>query len=711
MTFPRVPDSLSGTLLAALPIVVLDTETTGLDAAKDRVIEIGAYRPVFGRATEEADVFAMLVNPGLPIREASTRIHGITDADVTDAVSFPEAMAAFTDWAGPCILVGYSIGFDVAVLKAEHERAGLPWRPPRSLCVRLLTQLVVRNLPNPSLETTAEWLGVEITNRHRALGDALITGRLFQALLPALREKGIRTLAEAERACRTLSGTMMSEIQAGWVHPEATETGRSRNIADFARIDSFPYRHRVGDLMKSPPITIPAPRPLREALSMMVDHGISSLIVTRDAPDSPPGIVTERDILRAIQSQGGDALERPVETFATSPLICVHQEEFVYRALARMTHGGFRHLGVSGPDGGLVGVLSARDLLRQRADDAISLDDGIENAQSPEDLARVWSKLTTVAGALVYEDVDARSVATLISRELRALTQRACHLAESEMLEQGLGPPPVPYAMMVLGSGGRGESLLAMDQDNAIVFPQGAADGPEDRWLAALGKRVADILNDVGVTYCKGGIMASNAAWRRDVSGWNDTVGAWISKSRPEDILNCDIFFDARPVYGVGDLADQIRANAIEKAKQARTFLSFLALNASGVETPIGWFGRMKLQDGRIDLKWHGILPIISAARVASLQLGIGARSTPKRLLAAKEHELASERTIDNLVEAHSFLLRLILAQQLRDLEAGVPLSNKVAPGDLSDSDRQEMKWSLEQVPRIQDLLGTPAVG
>ena len=85
MTFPRAPDSLSGTLLAALPIVVLDTETTGLDAAKDMVIEIGAYRPAFGRATEEADVFATLVNPGLPIRAASTRIHGITDADVAEA--------------------------------------------------------------------------------------------------------------------------------------------------------------------------------------------------------------------------------------------------------------------------------------------------------------------------------------------------------------------------------------------------------------------------------------------------------------------------------------------------------------------------------------------------------------------------------------------------------------------------------------------------
>ena len=67
------------------------------------------------------------------------------------------------------------------------------------------------------------------------------------------------------------------------------------------------------------------------------------------------------------------------------------------------------------------------------------------------------------------------------------------------MAEAGQGAPPCPYAFVVLGSAGRGESLLAMDQDNAIVFAEGEPDGAEDRWFARLGTHVAEILHEAGV--------------------------------------------------------------------------------------------------------------------------------------------------------------------------------------------------------------------
>ncbi len=93
-------------------------------------------------------------------------------------------------------------------------------------------------------------------------------------------------------------------------------------------------------------------------------------------------------------------------------------------------------------------------------------------------------------------------------------------IAEQRLREAGLGEPPCPYAVAVLGSAGRGESLLAMDQDNAIVFERGDPGGAEDRYFAALGGHLADILNEVGVPYCKGGVMAKNDAWRGSVATW-----------------------------------------------------------------------------------------------------------------------------------------------------------------------------------------------
>ncbi len=707
MSFQATSGGLSGMPLSCLPAVAVDTETTGLDVAKVRIVEIGAVR-LESFAPGPQPVFSELIDPGIRIPEASTKIHGIVDSDVDSAPPFPERIAEFTAWAGPAVLIGYSIGFDLAVLKTEHERHGLPWQQPRALDVGHLVDLVAPALPERSLETAASWLGVKISDRHRALGDARAAAEIYRAVVPKLRDRGIVTLAQAERAVQSLSARITEEDRAGW--HGSVESGDRGGDAEYVRIDSYPYRHRVAEPMKSPPLMAENDSTVKSVLAAMMEGKVSSLFLPPATAGGPHGIVTERDILRAIDSDGPSALEAPVGDLGQRPLISIHKDEFVYRAIAEMSGRGIRHLGVLGEDGTLCGALSARDLLRQRAGDSVALSESIESAQSRFELGRVWSQLTAVARALVFEEVDARNIASLISRELRALTKRACHLAETEMADAGLDAAPAPYALLVLGSGGRGESLLAMDQDNALIYADGAPDDA-DAWFAELGRRTADILNEAGVIYCPGGIMAANAAWRKPLGVWRETVRSWIERSRAEDLLNCDIFFDAQSVLGATDMADRLRTEALGLARQAPTFQQFLAMNAGNFDTPIGMFGRFRTEAGRVDLKIGGIMPIFSTARVIALMHGVEARTTPKRLAAARGLETVPEKVVDDLAEAHRILLNLILRQQLRDIDAGIALSNKVDPSELSSFEKQEMKWALERVPLVSDLLGVPALG
>ena len=255
MSFPSIRSSISAIPLSSLPVVVLDTETTGLNVNQDRVIEIGAVR-LNGASMEEIDTYSALVNPGMPIPAASTAIHRIVDDDVAAAPPFTEAMAAFVEWSGAPVIVGYSIGFDLTILKTEHERNGLAWQMPRHLDVRHLTHLLAPNLPSESLETVAAWLKLEVADRHRALGDALLTAQIFLALIPLLRERRITTLGEAERACRSLTARMDEEARAGWDNLASAEDQARASVAEYARIDSYPYRHRVADLMHAPPLII-----------------------------------------------------------------------------------------------------------------------------------------------------------------------------------------------------------------------------------------------------------------------------------------------------------------------------------------------------------------------------------------------------------------------------------------------------------------------
>ena len=100
-------------------------------------------------------------------------------------------------------------------------------------------------------------------------------------------------------------------------------------------------------------------------------------------------------------------------------------------------------------------------------------------------LARAWAKLPQCRGRLCAKGLSGREIAAVISRELGAhdAPRRGAGRAADE--RAGHGAPPCPYAFAVLGSAGRGESLLAMDQDNALVFAEGEPDGPEDRWFAS----------------------------------------------------------------------------------------------------------------------------------------------------------------------------------------------------------------------------------
>ena len=173
--------------LIALDAVVIDTETTGLDPRKAWIVEIAAVRLVAGRLQPKTE-FRRLVRPGGPIPKLATGIHGIDDASVAGAPAFADIWPELSTFIGGAVVIGHAIGFDLAVLKRECERAGIGWTRPHTLDTRLLAEVAEPDLAGYSLDSLAAWLGVEITDRHSALGDALACARIFLALLPKLRK-------------------------------------------------------------------------------------------------------------------------------------------------------------------------------------------------------------------------------------------------------------------------------------------------------------------------------------------------------------------------------------------------------------------------------------------------------------------------------------------------------------------------------------------
>lgn len=698
------------TPLAALDAVSLDTETTGLDVREARIVEIGAVR-LHGSHIARESALEMRINPGVAIPEQASRIHGIRDTDVADAPPTAAGIRRLAAFVGNAPVIGHSIAFDLAVLRFEAHRHGVPWAEPRTVDIALLAAALEPARVDNSLEALAASYGVAVERRHSALGDALTAAQIFLAMLPELRAAGVRTLAEATAFERRATELMEQQEHAGWharpgAPPDYAAAIEALPSAQPA-IDSFLYRHRLVDVMGTPPVTVAPDATLVEAARVMRRHGLGCLVV-EPLEDGGSGFLSERDVLRVFAERGAAAAEVPVAEVMSRPVISLPEDTFLYRALGMMARRSLRYLAVTGPDGRVTGVFTLRSLLRERALSSLALGDQIVAAESATQLARARAELPRLAAGLLADGLEARQVAAIISAEERAMTARAGELAEGIMIEEGRGPAPAGFCLLVLGSAGRGESLLAPDQDNALVVDDaytGALDA-EDDWFALWSTHVNRILDEAGLPLCKGGVMVRNRDWRRTLAEWRRQVDTWAARSEPQNLLNVDIFYDFAPVLGQRSLAATLREHALDAAARAPLLIRALAEEVARHGAALGLFGGFRKDDrGRTDLKAGGLLPLVSGARALALAFRIEATATPERLLAATERAGAGRSDADTLIEIHEMILRLILRQQIADIAAGVPPSNAVDTSKLSRRERKALRRGLEQLDLMAEMV------
>ena len=458
------------------------------------------------------------------------------------------------------------------------------------------------------------------------------------------------------------------------------------------RVDVFPYRHRVGEAMTSPPVTAPPDAPLSEAARLIADRRVSSVLVV-DGGHRLLGIVTEHDLVRALAKDGVSALDQRLAAVMGRPVESVPADAFLYTALARMARRGFRQLAVSDPvTGDLVGVISAGALLKERANQALMLGDEIAEAKNGAQMARIWHRLPALARSLLAEKLSALDVAAVLSAVLRDISARAAELAAESLAADGRGSAPAAWCYLVLGSGGRGESLLAADQDNALIHA--GRETEDDAWFAELGRRASDLLDAAGVPYCRGKVMASEHACRHSLEGWHQQVADWIRNADPGALLSIDIFYDFQPVHGDRRLAEALRREAMAAA-QDRALHSRLSATLDAKASALTMLGRFRTVQGRVDLKRGGLLPITSGARILALKAGVAATSTSARLAGAAQAGLLNASDLAGLQEAEELIMRAILEQQIIDLEARGEPTTLVEVRRLTRFQRMSLKRAL----------------
>ncbi|KPD11347.1 3'-5' exonuclease [Phaeobacter sp. 11ANDIMAR09] len=182
--------------LKDLCFAVFDTETTGLLPHKDEIVQIGAVRVLNGRMIE-GEQFDTLVDPQRPIPEASTRVHGVSNAMVQGAPVITKAAAQFHLFAKDAVIVAHNAPFDMAFLRRHAKATGVKWDHPILDTVLLSAVLFGSSVPH-TLDALCERLDITIPPalRHTALGDAHATANALVQMIPMLQARGFDSLAQ-----------------------------------------------------------------------------------------------------------------------------------------------------------------------------------------------------------------------------------------------------------------------------------------------------------------------------------------------------------------------------------------------------------------------------------------------------------------------------------------------------------------------------------
>lgn len=187
--------------VAAVPLrqgdfVVVDVETTGgSPASGHRITEVAAVC-VSGGEIREA--WSSLVNPERPIPYNITLLTGISNQMVADAPRFLEIASVLAPLLGGRVFVAHNAGFDWRFVSAEMERSLGVLPVERQLCTVRLARKLLPELPSRSLGSLADYFGLEIESRHRALDDAVATARLLLHFIDMLEDREITDWAGME---------------------------------------------------------------------------------------------------------------------------------------------------------------------------------------------------------------------------------------------------------------------------------------------------------------------------------------------------------------------------------------------------------------------------------------------------------------------------------------------------------------------------------
>jgi len=465
---------------------------------------------------------------------------------------------------------------------------------------------------------------------------------------------------------------------------------------------------RAGDLIKTLRM-VETDVSIQEAASEMARHGVGSLLIyTPGKPEEVVGIITDKDLRKKVLAQGLDYTV-PVGQIMSSPVQKVLSQSTCFDVLLKMMSTGIHHLAVERSDR-IIGVITSHDILLQQGHSPYYLFKEIVSQKTFQGLYPLAQKIPEMIRSLITEGGKAGNITRMIAILNDHILDRLLTLLQDEM-----GPPPVKFCWLLMGSEGRREQTFKTDQDNAIIYydPEGEEQKKAtETYFVEFARRAIDYLVNCGYPLCPGEIMANNPRWCQPYSVWCKYFENWIAAPEPQELLNAMIFFDFRSGYGDATLADNLRDHLNRMTKRQEIYLMHLANDCLASRVPLSFFKSFIVEkDGEhkneLDIKHQGIVPFVNFARVLALKNGVKETNTLARFNVLEADGHISKDLWASACEGYELQMQLRLVHQLDQLENGVMPDNYLHPAQLTELEKRMLKDAFSIIERLQNILKT----
>jgi CBS domain-containing protein len=462
------------------------------------------------------------------------------------------------------------------------------------------------------------------------------------------------------------------------------------------------YSLSARDVVKTQPLLASENTTIREAAQIMSSSNAPCLFVLGEN-GCARGIVTDRDFANKVVARALP-LDVPVTQIMSTPVIGVEGSERLFHVLLAMLSHDIHHVLVT-EEKIPKGVLTGHDLMLLQGKSPLNLARHVEQQQTLEGLAEAQKRIRDLLPLLLREGAKASHITRVVAEINDRVLCKVLQFAHAK-----LGPAPVPYCWVVLGSEGRREQTFKTDQDNALIYADAEDSAAAKEYFALLAAFVNDSLEACGYPPCPGNFMARNPRWQQPLNIWRNYFHEWISGADRHATEDALILFDMRPVGGDFSLFKNLSAHNRELLKDGGFFKSVLAYISTEQTPPLGFFRTFVVERSgehkeELDLKLVGAGPIVNAARLFALDAAVEHTNTVDRLQALQSLAYKDPTLLKDLQEGFEFLTILRIQCQLQQASTGQPISNYVAPDKLTSLQRSLLKEVFQTVARVQSLI------